>query len=47
MPRRGASGGAFIVRVTWWWLSVTAGYSLFSVIADWAAVRSTMALLAA
>jgi hypothetical protein len=43
------SGGAFVVGLTWWPSPVTAvvPYSLFSVIADWAAERSTMALLPA
>jgi hypothetical protein len=41
------SGGALIVMVTWPSSLVTGGYSLFSVIADWAAARSTIALSAA
>ena len=41
------SGGAFIVMVPWWSSVVTRTYSLFSVIADCAAARSTIALSAA
>lgn len=39
--------GALVVVVAWWSSRVTAGYSLFSVIADCAAVRSTMDFSAA
>ena len=41
------SGGAFVVMVTWWSSVVMRTYSLFSVIADCAAARSTIALSAA
>jgi hypothetical protein len=41
------SGGAFVRMVTWWSSVVTRVHSLFSVIADWAAARSTIALSAA
>jgi hypothetical protein len=41
------SGGAFVWMVTWWSSVVTRVHSLFSVIADCAAARSTIALSAA
>ena len=41
------SGGAFVRMVTWWSSAVTRDHSLFSVMADCAAARSTIALSAA